>query len=206
MTIKLGFFTNDILLQYVFFILFKNINFLLNKNDTIFVKSLGMKLYRLQSTQSIPVTKKEAWAFLSNPANLKIITPDHMKFDIQAGGDRSMFPGQIIHYKVSPFAGYTTKWVTEITHVKEEEYFVDEQRFGPYELWHHKHFIKAIDGGVEMEDIIDYKIPFGILGQLAQPILVKKQLLQIFNYRSQKLKELYGSIPGIPDKLQLTSI
>ena len=190
----------------MFSFLFKHIKFLLNKNDTIFVKTFGMKLYRLHSTQSIPVTKQEAWAFLSNPANLKIITPDHMKFDILAGGDRPMFPGQIIHYKVSPFSGYTTKWVTEITHVKEGEYFVDEQRFGPYELWHHKHFIKAIDGGVEMEDIIDYKIPFGILGQLAQPILVKKQLLQIFNYRSRKLQELYGSIPGVPDKLQLTSI
>ena len=82
--------------------------------------------------------------------------------------------------------------MTEITHVKDHEYFVDEQRYGPYALWHHKHFIKEIDGGVEMEDIIDYKVPFGILGQLIHPILVKPKLEEIFKYRTTKLEELFG--------------
>ena len=116
-----------------------------------------------------------------------------------------MFAGQIIQYQVTPFSGYTTKWVTEITHVKENSYFVDEQRFGPYALWHHKHFIKEIDGGVEMEDIIDYKIPFGWLGQLAHPLIVKKQLLEIFKFREQKLTDLFGAIDNIPNQLQLKS-
>lgn len=164
-----------------------------------------MKLYQLHSKQAIPTSKQTAWEFLSSPENLKTITPDHMGFNILSGVDRPMFAGQIIQYKVSPFPGYTTKWVTEITHIKEGEYFVDEQRFGPYALWHHKHFIKEIDGGVEMEDIIDYKIPFGILGQLAHPIIVKKQLLQIFKYREQKLQELFGKIEGIPNELNLKS-
>lgn len=165
-----------------------------------------MKLYQLHAKQSVPISQKEAWDFLSSPANLKVITPDHMGFNILDGGDRPMFSGQIIQYKVSPFPGYSTKWVTEITHVKEGEYFVDEQRFGPYALWHHKHFIKSIEGGVEMEDIIDYKIPFGILGQLAHPIIVKKQLKQIFKYREKKLQELFGQIEGIPNELHLKSI
>jgi ligand-binding SRPBCC domain-containing protein len=104
-----------------------------------------------------------------------------------------MFPGQIIQYIVTPLAGIPTKWVTEITHVKVKEYFVDEQRFGLYALWHHKHFIKAIPGGVEMEDIIDYKLPMGILGQLAHPIVVKPKLKEIFDYRYQKLIELFGA-------------
>ena len=165
-----------------------------------------MKLYQLNSKQSIPISQKEAWEFLSEPSNLKVITPNHMGFNILAGADRPMFPGQIIQYKVSPFPGYSTKWVTEITHVKEGEYFVDEQRFGPYALWHHKHFLKTVDMGVEMEDIIDYKIPFGILGQLAHPIVVKKQLDQIFAYREQKLIELFGKVEGLPNLLEFKSI
>lgn len=165
-----------------------------------------MKLYQLRAKQAFPITTKEAWDFLSNPKNLKVITPDHMGFNILSGTDRPMFQGQIIQYIVKPFPGYSTKWVTEITHVKEGEYFVDEQRFGPYALWHHKHFIKEIDGGVEMEDIIDYKIPFGILGQLAQPIIVKKQLQQIFEYRETKLNELFGVLEGYKNSLELISI
>lgn len=164
-----------------------------------------MKLYQLHSKQALPISKDKAWNFLSDPANLKVITPEHMGFQILSGAERPMFAGQIIQYKVSPFPGYTTKWVTEITQVQKGDYFVDEQRFGPYALWHHKHFIKEIDGGVEMEDIIDYKIPFGILGQLAHPLIVKKQLLEIFKYREQKLKELFGTIEHIPNELILNS-
>ena len=115
-----------------------------------------------------------------------------MGFHILSGADRPMYAGQIIQYIVTPVLGIKTKWVTEITHVKDKEYFVDEQRFGPYALWHHKHFIKEIAGGVEMEDIIDYKIPMGVIGQLAHPILVKPKLEEIFNYRTKKLEELFG--------------
>ena len=151
-----------------------------------------MKIYTLHKKQNLPITIDQAWEFLSNPANLKTITPNYMSFDILSGADRPMFPGQIIQYIVTPVFGIKTKWVTEITHVKDKEYFVDEQRFGPYALWHHKHFIKEIKGGVEMEDIIDYKVPFGWLGQLVQPFLVKPKLEEIFNYRTQKLEELFG--------------
>ena len=151
-----------------------------------------MKIYTLHKKQNLPISVDEAWEFLSSPKNLKTITPDYMGFNILSGADRPMFPGQIIQYIVTPVLGIKTKWVTEITHVKDKEYFVDEQRFGPYSLWHHKHFIKAIDGGVEMEDIIDYKVPMGILGQMVHPILVKPKLEEIFNYRTKKLEELFG--------------
>ena len=151
-----------------------------------------MKIYTLHKRQKLPITKAEAWAFLSDPRNLKTITPDYMGFNILSGADRPMYPGQIIQYIVTPVLGIKTKWVTEITHVKDNEYFVDEQRFGPYALWHHKHFIKSIEGGVEMEDIIDYKIPMGWLGQLMHPILVKPKLEEIFSYRKEKLEALFG--------------
>ncbi|RNC90237.1 MAG: cell division inhibitor [Allomuricauda sp.] len=162
-----------------------------------------MKLYQLKAKQGLPISKKAAWDFLSDPKNLKTITPDHMGFHILSGADRPMYQGQIIQYIVKPFAGYATKWVTEITHVRNEEYFVDEQRFGPYSLWHHKHFLKEVEGGVEMEDIIDYKIPFGIIGQIVQPFLVKKQLESIFKYREHKLKELFGVLEGYDNQLEL---
>ncbi|MDX1542416.1 MAG: SRPBCC family protein [Christiangramia sp.] len=151
-----------------------------------------MKIYTLNSLQKLPVSQEKAWNFLSDPKNLKTITPDYMGFEILSGGDRPMFPGQIIQYIVTPLAGIRTKWVTEITHVREGEYFVDEQRFGPYSLWHHKHFIKPIPGGVEMEDVIDYKLPFGLIGQMTQPILVRPKLQEIFDYRRKKLIELFG--------------
>lgn len=152
-----------------------------------------MKIYRLHTHQNLPISVEVAWDFLSDPKNLKTITPDYMGFNILSGADRKMFAGQIIQYIVTPVAGIPTKWVTEITHVKDKEFFVDEQRFGPYSLWHHKHFIKSIPGGVEMEDIIDYKLPMGILGQLAHPIIVKPKLKEIFDYRYQKLNELFGA-------------
>ncbi|MGY8949182.1 MAG: SRPBCC family protein [Flavobacteriales bacterium] len=155
---------------------------------------IRLKLYQIKTKQKLPISVDKAWEFLSNPKNLKEITPKHMNFRILSGADRSIFAGQIIQYKVTPMLGISTKWVTEITHVKDKEYFVDEQRFGPYALWHHKHFIKKIDGGVEMEDVIDYKIPFGIIGQIAHPIIVKNKLKQIFKYRENKLKELFGEI------------
>ncbi|MBL0012348.1 MAG: SRPBCC family protein [Flavobacterium sp.] len=151
-----------------------------------------MKIYTKKSTQNLPISLDHAWEFLSNPKNLKIITPEYMGFIIESGADRPMFPGQIIQYIVTPVMGIKTKWVTEITHVQDKKYFVDEQRFGPYSLWHHKHFLKEIPGGVEMEDIIDYKIPLGWLGQLIHPILVKPKLDEIFEYRRKKLIELFG--------------
>jgi ligand-binding SRPBCC domain-containing protein len=151
-----------------------------------------MKIYRLHKTQKLPITLDKAWDFLSDPKNLKTITPDYMGFEILSGADRPMYAGQIIQYIVTPVLGIKTKWVTEITHRVDKHYFVDEQRFGPYALWHHKHFIKEIDGGVEMEDIIDYKVPFGILGQLAHPIIVKPKLEEIFNYRTEKLEAIFG--------------
>ncbi len=151
-----------------------------------------MKIYRLETVQKLPISQKEAWDFLSDPKNLKRITPDYMGFEILSGAADKMYSGQIIQYLVTPVMNIPTKWVTEITHVDEGNYFVDEQRFGPYSLWHHKHFLKPIPNGVEMVDIIDYKIPLGILGQLVHPILVAPKLKEIFEYRKQALIELYG--------------
>ncbi|MBC2840384.1 SRPBCC family protein [Robiginitalea sp. SC105] len=165
-----------------------------------------MKSYQLQAEQFLALPVGEAWDFLSNPANLERITPQHMGFRILAGADRSMFPGQIIHYSVSPFRGFRTRWVTEITHVAQGQYFVDEQRFGPYAFWHHKHFIEPADGGVRMVDVIDYKLPLGWLGHLAHGLLVKKQLSNIFRYRVAELERRFGQLPGKPAVLSFKTL
>ena len=165
-----------------------------------------MKLYRLRATQQLPITPEDAWNFLSNPENLQKITPGHMGFQILSGAERPMYPGQIIQYKVSPVPGITTRWVSEITHVEPGSYFVDEQRFGPYSLWHHKHFIKKVDGGVLMEDIVDYKLPLGFLGRLAHPIFVRKQLTGIFRHREKALTDMFGSIPGCPTTFTIETL
>ena len=152
-----------------------------------------MKLYRLEKVQHLPISKERAWEFLSAPKNLKTITPDYMGFKILTGEANKMYAGQIIQYIVTPILNIPLKWVTEITHVKEGEYFVDEQRFGPYSLWHHKHFLKPIKNGVEMIDIVDYKIPFGFLGRLIHPLLVRPKLNEIFEYRRTALINLFGN-------------
>ena len=151
-----------------------------------------MKIYRFTRRQLLPITVEKAWSFLSDPKNLKLITPEYMGFNIINEEDTEMYAGQIIQYIVTPVFGIPTKWVTEITQVKDKRYFVDEQRFGPDSLWHHKHFIKEVKGGVEMIDIIDYKIPLGFLGRIMNPILVKPKLEEIFRFRKEKLEKLFG--------------
>jgi ligand-binding SRPBCC domain-containing protein len=153
-----------------------------------------MKIYRFKKKQLLPISKDIAWEFLSDPKNLKKITPDYMGFNIINPEESKMYAGQIIQYIVTPLLGIPTKWVTEITHVKDKNYFVDEQRFGPYSLWHHKHFIREIKGGTEMIDIIDYKLPLGTIGRIANPIIVRPKLEEIFEYRRKKLIELFGKM------------
>mgnify|MGYP000002538546 FL=1 len=157
-----------------------------------------MKTYQLRYEQKLPISLSQAWDFFSSPANLAKITPDHMGFiitsDFKEG--QKMYPGMIITYKVSPLLGIKLNWMTEITHVKEGDYFVDEQRFGPYALWHHQHHFQEIPGGVLMTDIINYAIPMGIFGRIANSILVAKEIQGIFDYREKKVEELFGKYSG----------
>ena len=151
------------------------------------------KVYHLKTIQKIPVSLQEAWDFFSKPKNLSEITPKELDFNIiSLYHGEEMYPGQIIEYKVKPLLGIPVYWMTEITHVEKERYFVDEQRFGPYSLWHHQHHFKAIPGGVEMTDIVHYKIPFGFLGDIAQWLFVNKNLQKIFTYRELAVAQRFG--------------
>ena len=155
-----------------------------------------MKAYHLNFNQQLPVPLKEAWDFFSSPLNLAKITPAEMAFTVTSAlqENQKMYPGMIITYKVSPLMGVRLNWMTEITQVKEEQYFIDEQRFGPYRFWHHQHHFKAIDGGVQMDDILTYGLPFGVFGQAANALFVASKLQQIFTFREQRVKEIFGEI------------
>ena len=150
-------------------------------------------MYQFKTSQKLNISINEAWNFLSNPKNLKDITPEYMRFDIISGDDKKMFPGQIIEYILTPVFNIPFKWVTEITHVKQKKYFVDEQRFGPYSFWHHKHFIKEVEDGVIMEDIVHYKLPLGIIGRLVHRLFVKNKVEEIFSFRRKKLDSLFNN-------------
>lgn len=152
-----------------------------------------MAAHSFKKVQQIPVSAEKAWEFFSSPANLETITPAGMGFRIisRHHGDK-MYAGQLIEYKVKPLLGIPVYWMTEITQVKEPEYFIDEQRYGPYRLWHHQHHFRQIPGGVEMTDIVHYKIPLGFIGRLINRLVVRKKLEQIFSYRFRKVEERFG--------------
>ena len=156
-----------------------------------------MPAHSIKTIQKIPISLEQAWDFFSNPANLQAITPDTVRFKIISNhhGD-TMYPGQLIEYKVKPLFNIPMYWMTEITQVKDKEYFIDEQRFGPYALWHHQHHFKEIPGGIEMTDIVHYKIPFWIFGKMANNLFVKQKLKTIFEYRFKKTEELLGKWLG----------
>ena len=152
-----------------------------------------MPVYTLCETLKIPSTIEKVWDFISSPRNLKNITPDYMGFEVITKNlPEKMYPGMIISYKVSPLLGIKMLWVTEITHVSEFRYFVDEQRVGPYKMWHHQHLLEPLTDGVLMTDIVDYQPPIGILGSIANQLIIKKQLNEIFAFRTKKLNEVFG--------------
>lgn len=152
-----------------------------------------MAFYQLHKTQKVNCSLDELWDFISSPKNLKEITPDYMGFDITSKDTpEKMYPGMIITYKVSPLLGIKTNWMTEITQVHDKSFFVDEQRIGPYKLWHHQHFVEEIEDGVLMRDIVTYQPPFGVLGAIMNTLVIRKKLEEIFAYRWKAVEEKYG--------------
>jgi ligand-binding SRPBCC domain-containing protein len=153
-----------------------------------------MKIYNLKRTQFLPITLAEAWEFFSSPRNLAKITPEHMRFKILyiSGGEKT-YAGQIIRYKVNILPGIAAQWVTEIKQVHEPYHFIDEQRYGPFALWHHQHHFKEVPGGVEMMDEINYAIPLGWLGRFAAFIFVEREVNTIFDHRYKVLEAYFSN-------------
>jgi ligand-binding SRPBCC domain-containing protein len=148
-------------------------------------------MYQLKSKQFVKTDMATCWDFFSDPKNLSKITPQSMGFIVRTELPDKMYEGLMIEYTVRPILGIPMNWITEIKTVKNHSFFVDEQRKGPYRIWHHEHHFKEVEGGVEMTDIVSYELPLGFLGRLMHPILVKNKLKEIFDYRRQKVDELF---------------
>ncbi len=150
-----------------------------------------MSIYSLKRKQLIQASVSDVWQFFSQPRNLNQITPDEMNFRIVSVSlEGDAYPGQMIEYRVRVFPGFRLKWLTEITHVRSEVSFVDEQRIGPYAIWHHQHHFEPTEEGVNMTDIVTYKLPFGILGRIFHP-LISSKLNRIFDYRTMAIQQIF---------------
>lgn len=152
-----------------------------------------MKVYKKETVQYVNASLDECWEFFSSPNNLQKITPTDMGFVITDYDEKAMYAGQIIQYKVSPLLGINLSWMTVITQVVDKSYFIDEQRFGPYSLWHHKHFFEATDKGTKMTDVVHYALPLGFLGRIMNTLIVKNKLKAIFDFREKKVNEMFNS-------------
>lgn len=156
-----------------------------------------MGFFQFHFSQKINASHDELWHFIASPRNLAKITPDYMGFEILSKNlPEKMYEGMIICYNVRPMFGIKTKWVTEITHIREKEYFVDEQRVGPYCIWHHEHRLISIENGVLMEDTISYKPPFGIFGNIANSLFIRNKINEIFSFRKIALERRFGKYLG----------
>jgi ligand-binding SRPBCC domain-containing protein len=153
-----------------------------------------MPVKTLKSTQFLPISMEVAWNFFSSPRNLNEITPEDMTFNIISEMPEKMYEGLIIIYKVAPMLNIPLTWVTEITHISENRYFIDEQRKGPYRLWHHEHHFREVEGGVQMTDILHYDVGKGPFGRIASWLFVDKRVKEIFEFREKRLKELFGAL------------
>jgi ligand-binding SRPBCC domain-containing protein len=148
-------------------------------------------MHKLEQTQFLPISLDTAWNFFATPKNLNEVTPTDMVFEITSNLPDKMYEGLMITYKIRPMLNIPINWCTEITHIKEREFFVDEQRLGPYNIWHHEHHFKEADGGVLMTDLLHYDIGKSIFGWIAGELFVHKKVKEIFSYRYQVLEKYF---------------
>lgn len=151
-----------------------------------------MSVYQFHKKQFIPASMEEVWDFISSPRNLKVITPDYLNFSIKSNHlTDKMYAGMMILYTVKPLLNIKMNWLTEITQVKEKKFFIDEQRLGPYKIWHHEHHIEVVDGGVMMTDLITYQPPLGFMGRWVNKLFIRKKINEIFEYREKTLAHIF---------------
>lgn len=148
-------------------------------------------MQKLEQSQFFPISIDEAWGFFSSPKNLNVVTPKDLVFEITSELPDLMYEGLIITYRIKPMLNISINWCTEISHIKQNLYFVDEQRKGPYSIWHHEHHFKQVEGGVIMTDIVHYHIGKSIFGWVAGKLFVHKKVKEIFEFRYKALNDFF---------------
>jgi ligand-binding SRPBCC domain-containing protein len=151
-----------------------------------------MTLQSLSQEQRLPISREAAWEFFSTPRNLNDLTPPEIGFEIINQPGEALYDGQIIRYRIRVFPLVWVSWVTEIKSVDNGISFVDEQRFGPYKFWHHRHTFEDVSGGVLVRDLVHYGLGFGPFGAIAHAVFVRRKLEMIFKYRKEALVRRFG--------------
>ena len=149
-------------------------------------------MHFLERSMILNATPDQLWRFLATPVNLNELTPPRLQFKILSELPDQMYNGLTILYAVRiPLFG-TRRWLTEIKHIRTGEYFVDEQRLGPYRYWYHEHRLEPIgEHQIRMIDRVSYQLPFGVLGLLVHKFWVKNLLEEIFDYRAERIVEFF---------------
>ncbi len=153
---------------------------------------MSAAIHVINTEQELPISIDEAWEFFSTPVNLEKLTPNNLRFKILTCSHNKMVEGQIISYKIRLMPLVWMNWVTEITRVEHKSYFIDDQRSGPYKIWHHRHTFTETENGVLMQDQVHYLLPFGIIGKIVHLLFVKAQLKRIFEYRKETLEKMFS--------------
>jgi ligand-binding SRPBCC domain-containing protein len=148
-------------------------------------------IYQIFREQTVPAPINVVWSYFSEPKNLNEITPPDMNFLIINDGGGKMYQGQLIEYRIQFIPYFKSKWLTEIAHVREQNYFVDVQQIGPYRFWYHEHIFDRVGNGTNIRDRVTYSLPFGIIGDIVHTIWVGKRLKSIFDYRSKKMAAIF---------------
>jgi ligand-binding SRPBCC domain-containing protein len=150
-----------------------------------------MEEYTLQREQWVPQSVDKVFAFFSAPANLELLTPPWLKFQIVTPQPVTMAAGTLIEYRIH-WHFIRMRWVTEIVEWSPPTRFVDTELKGPYKMWHHTHSFVAERNGTTIRDDIRYALPLGILGAIANHLSVGRDLERIFDYRTERVSERFG--------------
>lgn len=152
-----------------------------------------MKTFYYHTEQFLPIDIHTAWNFFSSAINLAVITPPELDFKILTDLDNTeVYEGMLIEYQLKPLFGIPVHWQTEIFQINKPVKFTDRQLKGPYKTWEHTHIFIQRDDGVLMEDRVKYKLPFGLIGQIAHFLFIKRKVENIFIYRKEILKKIFN--------------
>jgi len=152
------------------------------------IDKTGLSKWRLMAQVVLPKTREEVFPFFSDAGNLEKLTPEFLNFRILTPLPIEMRQGARIDYKIR-LRGIPIRWRTNIAVWEPNHRFVDEQIRGPYRLWHHEHIFEDQGDQTLMTDIVDYRVWFG---PILHPLMVKRDLLRIFEYRQKKIVELFS--------------
>jgi len=149
----------------------------------------------LRRRQVLPGTLAEVFAFFESPWNLEEITPPWLRFEVLSATDTRVRVGTEISYRLR-WQGVPMRWHSRIAEFEPNVMFADEMRRGPYRSWYHRHLFRASPDGVEVEDVVEYELPFGWVGRLVHAAIIRPQLERIFDYRREAVAARFAAAPA----------